>query len=98
MPLFTTILAIFILANISVPLTGNFLGEFLVFTGTFQFNPIITLLGALGMILATAYSIWFFNRISFGSNTKYIYKFSDLTQIELNLLSPLVFSILLSEG
>jgi len=57
MPIFMTIYLIFILANLSLPTTGGFIGEFLVIIGLFQSNKVITFLAAIGMVLGAAYSI-----------------------------------------
>ena len=63
---------LFTLANIGVPRTCNFVGEFMNFAGAFQQNPILTIFGAIGMILGAAYSIWLYNRIAFGSYSVYL--------------------------
>jgi len=57
MPIFITIFLIFTLANLSLPLTGGFIGEFLILIGLFQYNKIITYIAGIGMILGAAYSI-----------------------------------------
>jgi len=57
MPIFMTIFLIFSLANLSMPLTANFIGEFLVLVGLFQTNKMITFLASTGMVLGAAYSI-----------------------------------------
>jgi proton-translocating NADH-quinone oxidoreductase chain M len=58
---------IFTLGNISMPGTCNFLGEFLIFVGTFLENKNVTFICALGIILSSVYSLWLFNRVSFGN-------------------------------
>ena len=57
MPLFMAIFLIFTLANLSLPTTGGFIGEFLVIVGLFQANKMITFLASTGMVLGAAYSI-----------------------------------------
>jgi proton-translocating NADH-quinone oxidoreductase chain M len=57
MPLFMTIFLIFTLANLGLPTTGNFIGEFLVLIGLMQSNKFITFLASTGMVLGAAYSI-----------------------------------------
>jgi NADH:ubiquinone oxidoreductase subunit 4 (subunit M) len=57
MPLFITIFFLFTLANLSFPTTFGFIGEFLVLSGLFQTNKIITFFASLGMVLGAAYSI-----------------------------------------
>lgn len=91
MPLFSIFFFIFTLANMAVPLTGNFIGEFLSFVGAFQKNPIITAIAATSMVLVAAYSIWLYNRICFGNESMYLVKSKDLTRREFFLLLPLVF-------
>lgn len=57
MPLFVTIFLIFTLANLSLPATAGFIGEFLILIGAFQANRIIAVLAGIGMVLGAAYSI-----------------------------------------
>ena len=71
MPLFTTLFFIFILFNTAVPLSLNYLGEFLSLAGVFQQSPFISFLGASGIVLSAAYSIWAYARISYGSFSVY---------------------------
>lgn len=90
MPLFSTILFIFILGNISVPLSANFIGEFMVLLGSFQKNPVITVFACSGMVLGACYSIWLYNRISFGSQSPFLSITQDLNKREFFLLLPLL--------
>jgi len=57
MPIYIIILLFFIMANIAIPGTSSFVGEFLILVGAFQANTTITLLGATGMILGGGYSL-----------------------------------------
>lgn len=57
MPLFMTIFLVFSLANLSLPTTGGFIGEFLVLVGLFQTSKLIAALASTGMVLGAAYSI-----------------------------------------
>jgi NADH-ubiquinone oxidoreductase chain 4 len=95
MPIFSSIFFFMTLANMAVPLTGNFIGEFLSFMGTFQKNPIIAAIAASSMVLVAAYSIWLYNRICFGNESMYLIKAKDLTRREFFLLVPLIFLTLL---
>jgi len=90
MPLFSIFFFVFTLANMAVPLTANFIGEFLSFTGAFSSNPIMTSIGASGMVLAAAYSVWLFNRVCFGSASLYLNNITDITRREFFLLLPLL--------
>jgi len=57
MPLFMSVFLIFTLANLSLPTTGGFVGEFLALVGLFQSNKFVGVLASVGMVLGAAYSI-----------------------------------------
>jgi proton-translocating NADH-quinone oxidoreductase chain M len=63
MPIFSIIFLIFTMANIALPGTSSFVGEFLILTGIYKINTIITFISATGMILGGGYSLWLFNRV-----------------------------------
>jgi proton-translocating NADH-quinone oxidoreductase chain M len=90
MPLFATIFLLFTLANISVPGTSSFVGEFLILVGTFQSNTLITVLASTGIILGAAYSIWLYNRVAFGALTNYIVAFNDINKREMMIFVPFI--------
>ena len=93
MPIYTLIFLFFTLANISFPGTSSFIGEFLILTGSFKVNKTATFLGATGIIVGAAYSLWLFNRVSFGNlKIQYIYKFLDLNYREIIMFIPLILS------
>ena len=92
MPLFMSLFLIFTLANLSLPTTGGFIGEFLVLIGLFQSNRFVAFLSAIGMVLGAAYSIWLWNRIACGNLKIYFIRyFADINLRELYLFVPLVF-------
>ena len=72
MPVFTILFFIFTLANTGIPLTLNFLGEQLSLLGIWQQNPIIAALGATGIVLSAVYSIFLYNRLSYGDYSPYL--------------------------
>lgn len=72
MPVFTILFFIFTLANTGIPLTLNFLGEQLSLLGIWQQNPIIAALGATGIVLSAIYSIFLYNRLSYGDYSPYL--------------------------
>jgi NADH:ubiquinone oxidoreductase subunit 4 (subunit M) len=57
MPVFVRIFLFFTMANIALPGTSSFVGEFLILAGAFQSNPSVCFLGATGMVLGGAYSL-----------------------------------------
>nr|YP_010888155.1 NADH dehydrogenase subunit 4 [Fushitsunagia catenata]WJJ67932.1 NADH dehydrogenase subunit 4 [Fushitsunagia catenata] len=95
MPIFTIFLLFFSFANLGFPGTSSFIGEILVLLGTFQVSSSMTFLAATGTVLAAAYSIWLFNRISFGSiKLQYFSYFQDVSRREFWILLFLSFLIL----
>lgn len=98
MPVFSLIFLFFTLANIAVPLSCNFIGEFLSLLAIFEVNPFITIISCLGIILSAAYSLFLYNRVCFGSMSVYI-KHSvysrDVTRREFYVLLPLIFLTIL---
>ena len=67
MPIFTILFFIFTLCNTGIPLSLNFLGEQLALIGIWEVNPIISALGATGLVFSACYSIFLYNRISYGT-------------------------------
>ena len=83
---------IFTLANLSMPLTAAFIGEFLVLIGLFQTSKLIAALASTGMVLGAAYSIWLWNRIACGNLKVYFIKtFADVNLREIHMFIPLIF-------
>lgn len=91
MPIFSVFFLIFTLANIGMPGTINFVGEFLVLLGIFKVNTLVCFFASTSMVLGAIYSIWLYNRLFFGKvdNTSLIL-FKDLTRREFNLFLPLI--------
>jgi proton-translocating NADH-quinone oxidoreductase chain M len=66
MPLFSFFFFLFTLANLSLPGTSSFIGEFLIILGIFQTNTFVTCMASLTIVIGAIYSIWLFNRLVFG--------------------------------
>ena len=95
MPLFAILFVFFTMANISLPGTSSFIGEFLVLTGTYQNNSFVTFMAATGMVLGAAYALWLCNRLLYGIvKPHFISTFSDISRREFFMFLPFVFSIL----
>ena len=96
MPLYSSFLLLFTLANIALPGTSSFVGEFLLFCGIYQSSIMICILSAISVILCGAYSLWLYNRLVFGNlKTLYTKKFKDLNLREFILLLFLLVPILI---
>nr|BBB45790.1 NADH dehydrogenase subunit 4 [Heterosigma akashiwo] len=97
MPISMVILLFFTMANIGLPGTSSFVGEFLILVGIYQTNTTVTFLGATGMILGGGYSLWLYNRIAYGNlKTQYLgmTKFSDISKNEFFSVLPLIMGTL----
>lgn len=95
MPLYVLIFLFFTMANIGLPGTSSFVGEFLILTGSFKANTTVTFLGATGMIIGGCYSLWLFNRIAYGNlKTQYIKSYLDINKREFLIFFPLLFGTL----
>jgi NADH-quinone oxidoreductase subunit M len=54
------------LTTLSLPGTNSFISEFLVLVGSYAREPVFTILGAIGMIMAALYVLWFYQRVMHG--------------------------------
>nr|YP_010879538.1 NADH dehydrogenase subunit 4 [Heterobasidion abietinum]WHL55308.1 NADH dehydrogenase subunit 4 [Heterobasidion abietinum] len=90
MPCFTILFLLFTLANTGIPLTLNFLGEQLALIGIWERSPIISALGATGIVLSACYSIYLYNRISYGVYSPHLKPLKDLSRREFILLVSLL--------
>ena len=91
MPLFTIIFLIFTMANIGLPGTSSFVGEFLLLLGAFKISICVAFFGATGMVLGGCYSLWLFNRIVYGNlKIQYLSKFQDISYREFLVFLPLL--------
>lgn len=98
MPIFSILFFILCLGNCGVPLTLNFTGEFLSLYGAFERLPLLGAVACSSIVLSAAYTIYLFNRISFGGTfSKYFSEsISDVTKREFFLLFVLVlFTVVL---
>lgn len=90
MPVFTILFLTFTLANTGIPLTLNFIGEQLSLIGIWQQNPIIAALGATGIILSACYSLFLYNRLSYGNLSPALQPLKDINRREFFLLLSLL--------
>ena len=91
MPLYAFCFMVFTLANVGLPGTSGFVGEFLSLTGAFRINTWVAFLATTGVILSAAYALWLYRRIIFGRLEKASLKFiTDLGWRELAVMAPLV--------
>jgi NADH-ubiquinone oxidoreductase chain 4 len=92
MPLFSILFFILSLGNCGVPLTLNFVGEFMSLYGIFEKIPLLGVLSSSSIVLSAAYTMFMYNRIAFGgSYSKYLLiNVADLTKREFSIIIVLV--------
>jgi len=88
MPLFGIFFIFFTMANIALPGTSSFVGEFMLFLGIFSTNPIVCFFCATSMVFSGVYSLWLSNRLLYANlKTQYLRVFTDLNKCEFFVLS-----------
>jgi len=90
MPVFSILFLVFTLCNTGIPLSLNFLGEQLSLIGIWQTNPIICILGATGIVLSACYSLFLYNRLSYGILSPSLQPLKDINRREYYLLISLL--------
>lgn len=95
MPIFTIFFLIFTLCNSGIPLSLNFVGEITSLMGIWEKSPIVAALGATGIVLSACYSLFLYNRISYGSFSPYLLPLIDLDKREFILLITLLIPTVL---
>ena len=103
MPIWSTVFGFFILASAGLPGLSGFVGEFLVFVGSFTYAPAIAVASILVMVLAAMYLLWMFQRVAFGTVSDFLRglgdhggqggRLTDMSRIELATLIPLAVLI-----
>ena len=91
MPLYACIFMVFTMANVGLPGTSGFVGEFLSLMGAFHASTWVAFFATTGVILSAAYALWLYRRVIFGKLTKpALMHLPDITPRELATLLPLV--------
>lgn len=95
MPKYATVFLIFTMANVGLPGTSGFIGEFLTMLGVFKVNTWVAFFSATGVILSAAYALWLYRRVIFGALTKDSLKnLLDLSPREKAIVYPLVVLVI----
>jgi NADH-quinone oxidoreductase subunit M len=91
MPLYAAVFMLFTMANVGLPGSSGFVGEFLTLLGTFQNNTWVAFFATTGVILSACYALWLYRRVVFGKLEKESLAWMpDMTPRELAMLAPLV--------
>ncbi len=96
MPIFSVLFFLLTLANVSLPGTSSFIGEFLILISVYSQNSIVLISAFIGIILGAVYAIWFCNKLIFGvGDEKFLKTYIDLNSREiLIILVCLLLSII----
>ncbi|TDL91097.1 NADH-quinone oxidoreductase subunit M [Meridianimarinicoccus aquatilis] len=96
MPAYALIFLLFTMANVGLPGTSGFVGEFLTLMGMFQANTWVAAVATSGVILSAAYALWLYRRVVFGDLIKESLKsISDMNIRERAIFAPLVVMTIL---
>jgi NADH-quinone oxidoreductase subunit M len=96
MPAYALIFMFFTMANVGLPGTSGFVGEFLTLVGVFQVNTWVAMIATSGVILSAAYALWLYRRVVMGDLIKEsLRSITDMTSREKAIFAPLVFMTLL---
>jgi NADH-quinone oxidoreductase subunit M len=91
MPLYAAIFMLFTMANVGLPGTSGFVGEFMTLLGAFQDNTWVAAFATTGVILSACYALWLYRRVAFGKLEKpSLTWMPDVTKREFATLLPLV--------
>jgi NADH-quinone oxidoreductase subunit M len=91
MPVYALVFMVFTLANVGLPGTSGFVGEFLSLIGTFRVNTWVATLATIGTILSGAYALWLYRKVVFGKLEKpALFNIRDLGWREAVIFTPLV--------
>jgi len=83
----------FSLANLGIPGTGNFIGEFLILSGIFQVFPLVSILATIGIVFSSIYSLNMIQKMFYGPCKKQFSMFS-INKKELWTILTLIFILL----
>src|SRR5579885_1101805 len=96
MPVYAAVFMLFTLANVGLPGTSGFIGEFLTLLGTFRVNVVVGTLATLGVILSACYALWLYRKVVLGKLEKpSLAHITDMGWREIVVFVPLVVMTLL---
>ncbi len=96
MPIFAFTFMVFTMANVGLPGTSGFVGEFLTLIGMFKVNSWVAFVATSGVILSAGYALWLYRRVVFGELEKPNLKtIKDMNRREMSYLIPLIILTIL---
>ncbi|MCB4379620.1 NADH-quinone oxidoreductase subunit M [Synechococcus sp. MU1644] len=96
MPAYALIFMLFTMANVGLPGTSGFVGEFLTLMAVFQVNTWVAAVATTGVIFSAAYALWLYRRVVMGDLIKESLKsITDMSRRERAIFAPLVVMTIL---
>ena len=96
MPAYALVFMLFTMANVGLPGTSGFVGEFLVLMGIFKVNTWVAVVATTGVILSAAYALWLYRRVVMGDLIKEALRsITDMTRRERAIFAPLIVMTIL---
>jgi NADH-quinone oxidoreductase subunit M len=96
MPLYAVVFMIFTMANVGLPGTSGFVGEFLTLLGAFKANTWVAFIATTGVVLSAGYALYLYKRMIFGElNKPELLAIKDMNMREIAVMAPLVLLTLL---
>jgi NADH-quinone oxidoreductase subunit M len=91
MPFYAAVFMLFTMANVGLPGTSGFVGEFLTLIGTFKVNTGVAFVATIGVILSACYALWLYRKLIFGKLEKpSLAGIKDMGARELIIFAPLI--------
>jgi NADH-quinone oxidoreductase subunit M len=90
MPVYAAIFMVFTMANVGLPGTSGFIGEFLALIGTFKTNIAVAFFATFGVILSACYALWLYRKMVFGPLKPALVHINDIGLREAVIFAPLV--------
>jgi NADH-quinone oxidoreductase subunit M len=94
-PVLTIMLVIIAFANIALPLTNAFVGEFMMFAGIYQHNVWMAAVAGIGIILASVYTLNMIQKVFYGNTNALTEKITDISfaqKLALGLIVVMTFT------
>jgi NADH-quinone oxidoreductase subunit M len=95
MPVYAAIFMVFTMANVGLPGTSGFVGEFLALIGTFKNNIAVAFFATTGVILSAGYALWLYRKMVFGPLKPALANINDIGLREAVIFAPLVILTIL---
>ena len=95
MPIYAAVFMLFTMANVGLPGTSGFVGEFLTLVGAFKANSLVAVFATIGVVLSACYALWLYRRVVFGElEKKTLLGMKDMNLREIVVMLPLVLATL----